>query len=452
MPPEQQVLLMSPLGLVFTLSLALLILFFPRRFVLLPIAIATCYMTFGQQVVVAGLHFTILRLLVLVGCCRIIFKREFSSSKWQRIDTFMLLWVLTGVTTYTLLWQTSAALVNRLGFSYDAIGLYFIFRVLIRNLPDIERVARTFALLLFPLALCMCIEKATGKNPFYVFGGVPEFTQIREGVLRCQGPFLHPILAGTFGAVWIPLCVGLLWQGNRNRFFAIIGIVSSTLITLLAGSSGPVATYFAGILACGMWPLRLHMRRVRWGVVGILIVLQIAMNNPIWFIFARVNLFSGSTGWHRSNLIDRTISNVLDWWLIGTKDTFKWGVWAGDITNQFILEGVRGGVVVLALFIYVIVLAFSGVGRAMKGKAGGSRRSKLLLWAVGATLFAHIISFLGISYFDQNVVNWYLCLSMAAAAVNVSRRRREQSIKIMSSKFADSIGAEPQTAHPVNIR
>jgi len=51
-----------------------------------------------------------------------------------------------------------------------------------------------------------------------------------------------------------------------------------------------------------------------------------------------------------------------------------------------------------------------------------------------------------------DVVNWYLCLSMAAAAVNLSGRRRGQRIKIISSTFYDSIAAEPQTAHPANIR
>jgi len=221
--------------------------------------------------------------------------------------------------------------------------------------------------------------------------------------------------------------VGLWWQGRGERLAAALGIASSTLITFLSGSSGPIASYMAAVVGLAMWPLRNYLRVVRWGIVLSLLVTHLVMKAPVWFIFAHIDIMSGSTGWHRSQLIDRTIANFSDWWLVGTKDTIKWGVWAGDITNQFILEGVRGGLITMLLFIAIVVLAFSGVGRAMRAVRGESRRSHLLLWAVGATVFTHVITFLGVSYFDQNVVNWYLALVFAAAAVTVGSQRRAAS-------------------------
>jgi hypothetical protein len=414
-----QITTISSLGLVFALAMVALLLALPRRLALLPIALTACYMTFGQQIVIVGLHLRLLRLLVLVACIRIIFRGEIRAFRWQRLDTVITLWSISSIVTYTLLWQTADALVNRLGMVYDAIGLYFFFRCFVRDVEDIKRACRIFAVVLLPLALSMCVEKLSGRNPFYVFGGVPQITAVREGVLRCQGPFGHPILAGTFGAVWLPCFVGLWWQ-RGNRLLAVVGIVSSTLITFLAGSSGPVGAYLSGIVALSFWPFRNSMRRVRWMVVGLMLLLQLVMKAPIWFVFARFSFFSGSTGWHRANLIDQTISHFFDWWLLGAKETYSWGVWGGDITNQFILEGVRGGLITMVLFTAIVVLCFSRVGRLVQGCRLESKRSRLFLWAIGATLFSHVMSFMSVSYFDQNIVNWFLTLA-AVAAANASR-------------------------------
>jgi ABC-type Mn2+/Zn2+ transport system permease subunit len=35
-----------------------------------------------------------------------------------------------------------------------------------------------------------------------------------------------------------------------------------------------------------------------------------------------------------------------------------------------------------------------------------------MLWAMGAALFAHAVTFISVSYFDQNFVNWYLLLAI----------------------------------------
>jgi hypothetical protein len=420
MPPEQ-LAQMSLSGLLFTLTMAITLFVLPRRFALVPLALITCYVTFGQQIVVAGLHFTMLRLLVLVGVFRVVVRGDTRGFEWLKIDKILLAWVFSSVLAYTLLWGTTEAFINRLGLAYDSIGLYFIFRCLIRDFDDVRKLSKVFAFLLVPLAVSMCAEKMSGRNPFYVLGGVPEYTAIREGVLRCQGPFLHPILAGTFGAIWLPLSVGLWTQGKGYRFSAFLGIVSSTIITLLAGSSGPLGSYMAGWIGILVWPLRQKMRMVRWGIVAALVAVQASMDAPLWFIFAHVNIMSGSTGWHRSFLIDRTIANFFDWWLIGTKDTAAWGVWAGDITNQFILEGVRGGLVTMLLFIAIVVLAFSGLGVAMREVKDKSRRDHLLIWAIGSTVFAHIVSFFGVSYFDQNIVNWYLILGIIATVFTLHK-------------------------------
>jgi hypothetical protein len=146
------------------------------------------------------------------------------------------------------------------------------------------------------------------------------------------------------------------------------------------------------------------------------------MKAPVWFLMQRVNIFSGSTGDHRAYLIDRFVANLGGWWLVGTKSSVDWGdenLW--DITNQYILEGVNGGLLTMLLFIFIIVCCFAGIGRTVRRLGPGLFRKQVLVWALGAALFAHTVSYFSISYFDQNVVNWYLLLAMISTGATIRK-------------------------------
>jgi hypothetical protein len=184
-------------------------------------------------------------------------------------------------------------------------------------------------------------------------------------------------------------------------------------------------TFVFGLIATGMWVMRRNMQAVRWAAVAMLVVLHMVMQDPVWFIFARVNILSGSTGWHRSNLIDQWVKHFADWWFCGTKDVGKWGVWAGDITNQYILEAVNGGIFTSALFITIFVIAFSSVGKAVNAKPQLPGSTRKMMWAVGAAVFAHGMTFLSVSYFDQNVVGFYSVLAMVAALATAAPARKK---------------------------
>lgn len=405
----------SPLGLGFTALMCLLLLILPRKYALVPVIILTCYMTMGERVIVAGLNFTMLRILTLVGWVRILIRGELKSVKLNAIDKVLIWWTLSSIIAYVLLWQTYDALKYKFGLAYNAIGMYFLFRALVQSLDDVIRVFRLTALLIAPLAAIMFLEKMTGVNSFAMFGGVSSRTVIREGVLRCQGPFAHPILAGTFGATLFPFFAALWWQRGFNRFLCILGVASSAIITLTAGSSGPVGAYLAAVAALLLWRFRRHLWKVRRGAVLTLLLLEIVMQSHVWFLLGRISFFAGSDAWHRAYLIDRAIANFSDWWLIGTKSTEAWGFSLWDVTNQFVAEGANGGLVTLVLFITIIVRCFRGVGRSIRAsEENDPRRVQLCIWAMGAALFAHVITYLAVSYFDQNMLNWYLLLAMIA--------------------------------------
>jgi hypothetical protein len=404
----------SPMGLIFALLMCFLIVVLPRRYALVPVIILTCYMTMAQRIIVFGLDFTLIRVLTLFGWLRLIVRREFSLAGLSSIDRVLIGWVISSIATCTLLWQSWDVFINRMGLAYNAIGLYFFFRLIIQDREDILRAIKLFSVLIVPLAACMLLERITGRNLFAFLGGVPEFAMERSGTLRCQGPFAHPILAGAFGAALMPFFISLWPQGGLKKLMALMGIASSTVIVYAAGSSGPVGSYLAGAVALLMWPMRNHLRAVRWGIVLGLSILQIFMKAPVWFLLGRVSFFSGSDGWHRAYLIDRAVANFADWWLVGTKSTEAWGYSLWDVTNQFIVEASNGGLITLILFITIIVRCFRTVGLRVRQTEGEPHRWRFLFWALGASLLAHVTTYMSISYFDQNIVNWYLLLAMIA--------------------------------------
>jgi hypothetical protein len=402
-------------GLIFTLLMGVLVVILPRRFAMLPVLALIFYMTMGMRVMVGGLNFTMIRILLLFAWTRLLVRGEFRRINLNILDKMIIACQVSGMIAYFLLWQTSDALKWRLGESYNALGMYFFFRFLLRDKDDIVQTLKMAVVLILPLAGAMLLEQSTGRNPFALFGGVPDSTFIRDGRLRCEGPFAHPILAGTFGATLMPLFVGLWQYLGSKRLYVIPGILATVVITLTSASSGPLLTFLLAIVALAMWSLRLRMRRVRWGIVGGIILLQLVMKPPVWYVLAKVDIVNGSTGYHRALLIDRAIANFSDWWLVGTKSTAAWSNADDhlfDVTNSYILAGANGGLITMILFTAIIVLAFKALGRTVRLSEGRqSKQDVQLLWALGAALFAHAVTFMSVSYFDQNFVNWFMLLA-----------------------------------------
>ncbi len=417
----------TPLGLTALLTLGVLLLVLPRRYAILPVLAMVCYVPIGEAVMVGPLHFYMMRIMVIFGWLRILTRRELRLRGFTDIDKAYFGWASFGLLLGIMLRPDSDGIINRLGFAYDTLGLYFLFRALLRDKEDVVRVFKQLAVLAVPLAGCMVFEKLTGRNPFYVFGGVKHFDDIRDGVIRCQASFGHAILAGIFGATLIPYFMAL-WR-VRSRFLAVLGVLASTVITFTAGSSGPVGAYAAALLGVALWQIRYQMRLVRRGIILMIVCLQAVMKVPFWWAISHISLFSGNTAWYRSNMIDQFLTHFFDWCLIGTKSTASWGTVIGqgssfesaDITNMFVRVGVDGGLLTLFFFLLIIVRCFRGVGLSFRAAAaaGESRATQFVVWVLGAALFAHIVAFFDVSYFDQNSVTLALLPAMISCTTKL---------------------------------
>jgi hypothetical protein len=295
----------------------------------------------------------------------------------------------------------------------EAVGAYAVGRVLLRDLPSLRQLVRFCAVLAVVSAVFFLVERVTARNLFSVFGGVPEMTQVREGRLRCQGPFRHPILAGVFWASLLPLFAAVWFGDARSRLLMSLGGLAALIIVVNTASSTPVMAVLIGGAVFALYPLRSLTPLIRWGTLAALVFLNFAMNRGVHHLLARINIVGGSTGWHRYNLMDQAMRHFGEWAAIGTKSTVHWGWGLQDVTNQYVLEGVRGGALALGLFAAFLISVFVFLSKAIRRESGGRRR--LILWACGAMLFAHCLNFIAVSYFGQNIAAFYLLTGMTVS-------------------------------------
>jgi hypothetical protein len=365
--------------------------------------------------------------MVLFGMLRIIMKKEYRDFVWNSLDKALIFWTLSSMFFFTIRQFGTSPLINRLGYGFDAFGMYFLFRCLIRSWSDLDKAIFGIILISIPIAIFFIIEYRTGRNIFSVFGGVSEITQIRQGKLRCQGAYSHPILAGCFWASLIPLMSAYWFKANRYKHWAVIGVMCALIVIFCCASSTPVMGVISAAVGGLMFYYRRNMRAIRWGIAITLVLLHIVMEAPVWHLISRISAVGGSTGWHRFNLIDKAIRNFGDWYASGCSvyTVASWGIWAGDVTNQYIAEGVTGGFITLSLFIAVIAIAFREIGK--RWRLYPNNRYRLALsWVVGVCLFVHTMNFIGVTYFGQINILWYLVLAVIGSlSLNTKRSLRK---------------------------
>ena len=412
--------LLHPFALTAVLVLGLAVLVLSRRFALVPLLIAASTIPMAQRIVIAGADFTLLRLLLVAYVLRIVFRGEWREFRWNPLDTAIVLWVISGTLIMTIHYGSVDAFVNRLGWSYDILLTYFSARCLLRQWDDLVSLGKSAALLGIAMGAIFAYEWATRHNIFSVFGGVPEVTGMREGRLRCQGPFAHPILAGTFWAAMLPL-VWILWkEGGGNRRLAYLGTAGVLVVVAATASSTPILSVAAAFAGAGLFVFRRQRKSIWIGLIVVAALLHfVIMNNPIWHLMARVDFVGGSTGWHRFRIFDVFVNHFSEWWLTGHSNPTAWHWFMRDITNQFILEGLRGGLITLLMFLLVLLRSFGNVGRALAAlESPGTGRNPALewkIWMIGVAIFVHVVTFFGVSYFGQMIAVLYMQLAIAGA-------------------------------------
>ncbi|MCK5605026.1 hypothetical protein KAR91_24260 [Candidatus Pacearchaeota archaeon] len=317
--------------------------------------------------------------------------------------------MIAGALVYILQWGNTRALIYQSGILFDGLGLYWLFRLSVKSWEDIQRVIKFFAICSLILAIFVAKEWITGDNPFKLLGRV--YTDLREERYRCQASFPHSIMLGLFWATLVPLFIGLAKVERDNRWLCWIATAASMFIVISTTSSTPLICFISVLFFLSFFKYRHYGRQAAWAILAVLCMLHIVMKAPVWHLIARIDLIGGSTGYHRYHLIDKAISHFFEWALLGTRSTGHWGWGLGDITNQYVGEGVEGGLLKLILFITVLVLAVKSTGKY--SLVVPSEKERWLAWGLCITLLGHCISFFGVSYFGQIRMMLFLVFAMS---------------------------------------
>ena len=411
-----------PIVLAGLILVGLWILFLPRRQVLQPFAAMSLIVPLGQVVMLGPAHFSVSRILLIFVWLRILmlkFGRDGREFKLRLniVDGAVVLYALSRVVNYTVLWQQLGALNNELGTAYTTLGVYFGCRFFVRDQEDIDRAVKTLAGIAAFIAFFMLNEQLTGFNALAIFGGLPLHTAMRNGYLRSQGPFEVYLTAGAFGATLVPLFFNLFRRGG-SRLFGLIGLAAAVVIIITSRTSTAISAGMAAMAGVGCWYIRDRMRLFRWSALAGLIALNAVMKAPVWWLVARIDLVGGNSGWHRAMIIENCVRHFSEWFLVGAR---YYGYWEGgddmwDLANQYVAIAESTGLLPLLAFLAALVYCFKRIGVARKAAVGTPR--EWYLWLLGVALFTHLVGFFGISYFDQISIYWYLFLAIIVAATD----------------------------------
>jgi hypothetical protein len=318
-----------------------------------------------------------------------------------------------------------------LGIIFNISLIYFLVRIWCGSVDEVVSLVAAVGFVLLPVAVEMVVEQAVGKNLFASLGGIPETVIERNGRLRAQGPFRHPILAGTVGATCLPLMLGI-WRSNRMA--AMIGAAASVMMVLASASSGPVVSLLvgAGVVMC--WRFRRHAKRAVWaGIAGYLLIELISSRPAYHVIVTRLDFTGSSTAYYRARLIDTTVKHFSEWWMFGTDYTRHWipsgigSVLANgkhiDVTNYYIGFGIAGGLLAILLVLAIIRRCLADVIEHVNDEEGeDAHGEKFMIWCVGASLFSHAVSGLSIAYFDQSQTFFWLSVATLSSLIAVHGR------------------------------
>jgi hypothetical protein len=93
-----------------------------------------------------------------------------------------------------------------------------------------------------------------------------------------------------------------------------------------------------------------------------------------------------------------------------------------DTCNQYVATGEAAGLIPFALLLATIVYGFKFLGRA-RNTPGTNQKQALFLWSLSVGIFANVVAYFGISYFDQTVVAWYALLAIGITMAAVQRKQ-----------------------------
>jgi len=368
------------------------------------------------------------RFVVAVLLLRCLFDEKIRTKfKWCRLDTLVTLSMVVYVGAYfiTLIDPLPETIEGRSGFLMDTWCAYMAARFIVVDRMKLISIIKCISIALVPLAILGVIESVTGWQPFISlrrfspwFVGREFVSHIRFGFVRAIGPFSHAILFGGGFAMFMPLVFYLRHEKKEWHSFAYIlsGIVM--LGALSSMSSGPWIMVIVVVFCLVMERHKKFIKPLFILLVFLCITVGIASNRPFYHVITSWANPLGGAGWHRAKLIDIAIDKFDEWWMVGygSKDP-GWGPLLGmgitDVTNEYILNGVRYGILGVIAICAVLARAFQDLISTYRKQQHPVTKS--LCWAFGSLLLSVTGAWMSVSFFGQLSTLFYCSLGMVGS-------------------------------------
>ena len=148
------------------------------------------------------------------------------------------------------------------------------------------------------------------------------------------------------------------------------------------------------------------------------ISIQLFSNRNFYQVIFSYGSKFGGTGWHRAKLIDVAVSHFGEWWFAGYGNQDPgWGHYFGmtwtDVTNEYILAGIRYGIAGVLVLCWVLYVAFSLLRAAYKKE--NQPYMKTVYWSLGS---------MSVDFFGQLIPIFYCMLGIMGASVMFQKDKK----------------------------
>lgn len=355
-------------------------------------------------------------------------KTSVTKFKWNRLDSWVTAYILVGFVIMSIT-DPSHVLENRLGNLMDTWLVYMIFRIFI---TDFDKMSTFIKLICIPVtftAILGIIESCTSWQPYVPFRQFcPWFDMAyniepRHGFMRAIGSFGHPIMFGMSFGIFCPLIFALRHSKNGWRYMAYVFTAMAILGAMSSMSNGGWVMIILVIFCLFLERAKHFVKPLIWLFTGFCIFTQIASNRNFYHVLASYAALLSGSGWHRARLIDCAIEHFYEWYLVGYKgEDPGWGENLGmgmtDITNEFILAGVKFGVLGVITLCGIFIVAFQQLIFSYKSSSDPVFRS--WIWATGTLLIALATTFMSVSIFGQVVPLFFCSLGIVGSIRNMA--------------------------------
>jgi len=413
-------------GVTLTIAIVLSILVLtlrPRHALVVYIAGLLWYPSF-LAISIGTIDIIVSRVVVTVLLIRCLSNDQIRSRfRKTKLDKWVAFNMLVSVGIVFLTRPTLLSVENRGGFLLDTWLAYMVSRYIVTDRPTLISVIKCISIVLVPLAILGCIEAVTDWQPFVPLRRFnpwnPEFgmTNVgsRWGFTRAIGPFSHPILFGGVFAMFLPLIYYLRHERDNWKTLAYILSAITILGALSSMSSGPWVMLIVVIFCFIMERFKQWVKPTIYFFILSCIIVEIISNRAFYYVVASYANKLGGAGWHRARLIDVAIRHFDQWWFIGCggKDP-GWGHYFGmghtDVTNEYILAGVKYGIIGVIALCGMLVVAFRGLISAYKKTKQPNLQS--FYWSLGTILCSIAIVWTSASFFGQLMPLFYCFLGI----------------------------------------